>query len=197
MNARTARERFVGLLLVVGALASALSPPAAHAGDAHRADDAPWAAAIRAMDEALSKGEVGAALRAREEAHRVALGSRRWEAMADVADATLKLAQNADLRRAMQSEARRAYLSALFWARHQGSLDGVLRVTEAFAALGDREAARQGFVIATALAASSYEPHARERVRALQERLTAEVPLAGGERPAPVRAGTRDSRGAE
>lgn len=160
-------------------LATAAMPAACAAGpEAH--DAAPWEDAIRAMDQALERGDIAAAARARQEAYLAALSSRRWEAMAAVGDASLRLARLPAANRLMLAEARRSYVNAFFRARHQGSLDGVLRVTEAFAALGDREVARQGLVIANVLAAASREPYARERVRALQERLAAELPLMGG-----------------
>ena len=166
------RRTMAGLAL----LATAAMPAACAAGpEVHNAT--PWEDGIRAMDQALERGDIVAAARARQEASLAARASRRWEAMAAVGDASLRLAQLPAANRLMVAEARRSYLDALFRARHQGSLDGVLRLTEAFAALGDREIARQGFVIANVLAATSGEPDARARVRALQERLAAELPL--------------------
>jgi len=63
-------------------------------------------------------------------------------------------------------------LEALFRARSQGSLDGVLRAGEAFAALGDHEVASQAIRIAEGLAAEGNDPYAFSRVRSLSERLS-------------------------
>src|SRR5262245_13988488 len=159
------------LLLTVGAML-------ARAG--HATDRAPWVGAIRAMDEALARGDVRAALRAREDARLAALGSPRWEGMAMVGDATLRLGQRAGLVTALEPAARRAYVFALHRARREGSLDGVLYITEAFATLGDHGMVRKGLAIAENVAVASREPQARERVRALEERLAAEMLQAGG-----------------
>lgn len=164
--------KLVALLLVGSSTLAAATPPARAGGSS--AGTAPWVRPLRAMDEALEKGDVRAALRAREDARLAALASPQWEGMVAVGDATLRLARGTGLRLAMEPAARRAYRFALFRARRQGSLDGALRVIEAFAALGDREMARQGFAVAGALAMASHEPQALERVRALEERLSAE-----------------------
>ena len=125
-----------------------------------RVETAPWVDAIRAMDEALAKGDVRGALSAREDARLAALSSDGWEGLVLVGDATLRLAQNSGLRVAMEPAARRAYVFALDRARRQESLEGVVRVTEALVALGDLDMARKGCGIAGALAAS-----ARRRMR--------------------------------
>jgi len=127
--------------------------------------------AIRAMDEALAKGDLRTALRAREDARLAALGSPGWEGLVLLGDATLRLGLKSGLRGAMEPAARRAYLFALYRARRQQSIEGVVRVTEALVAMGDREMARKACGIAGSLAASAREPAARERVRALQNRL--------------------------
>lgn len=145
-----------------------------------RSDAAPWVAHIQAMDAALARGDVSAAVRARHDAYLAALGSRRWEGMADVGDASLRLGALSGARRAMVPEARRAYLSALFRARQQRSLDGVLHVAEAFAALGDRDVARQALFMASAMNAGSQQAEVAERMRALRERLEGHVPAVSG-----------------
>jgi hypothetical protein len=99
--------------------------------------------------------------------------------MADVGDTELRIARASSAPRTLEALARRCYRSPLFYARQQRSLDGVLRVSETFAALGDRTAARQGRVIANALASQSKNSHARERVRVLAERLDADSSLGG------------------
>jgi hypothetical protein len=159
-------------LLVTGSLLAAPAP-FARACDESKVSTAPWAAAIEAMDEALARGDVRAALKAREDARLAALASERWEGMAMVGGATLRLAQTTGLLVSMEPAVRRAYVFALHRARRQGSLDGVLCITRAFAGLGDRDLVVSGFAIADRLAVKSREPRAAERVRALEEELAA------------------------
>ena len=184
-------------LLIGGALLGAVTTSAVGAGDRPDAKAAACTGNIRAMEDALARGDVYGAMSARDQAYLSALASRRWDAMADVGDAALKIGQTAGLNRVMVPEARRAYRSALFRARQQSSLDGVLRATEAFVALGDLDGARQGLMIANELAVTSNEPHARERVRALQERLGAEAPVVGGVQPPEAPETPRGTHGAK
>ena len=132
---------------------------------------APWERHVQVMDDALGRGDVSAAIRARNVAYVTALESSRWEGLVAVGDASRRLVQVGGEELAMLSEVRRAYLRALFCARDQGSVDGVLRVADAFASLGDRDVADQVLVMASALAASSPTAPASERVRILRERL--------------------------
>jgi hypothetical protein len=149
------------------------------AGSAGTADGPPWVSAIRAMDDALTRGDTRAAMRAREDARLAALASFRWEGIAMVGDATLRLAESAGLRAAMEPAARRAYVFALRRAHRQGSLDGVLRVTRALARLGDHDMVQSGFAIAESLAVTSSAPDALERVRALEKKILGETPREG------------------
>ena len=167
-------------LLLAGSSLLTFSAPSARGGEADTTRSAPWEDAIRAMDESLARGDLRAALRAREDARLAALVSPRWEGMAMVGDATLRLAQSAGLSQAMEPAARRAYLFALHRARRQGSLDGVLRVTRAFASLGDQDMVLSGFRIAEGLVVTSGEPRASERVHALEEELAARMSRASG-----------------
>ena len=168
-------QQMAGVLLLLAAAVTA-----ACGASPDRSDGAPWIAHIEAMDAALGRGDVGVAVRARHSAHLAALESRRWEGMADVGDASLRLAELPDARGAMVAEARRAYLSALLRARQQRSLDGVLHAAEAFAALGERDAARQALVMASAMSAGSGRAELAERMRTLRERLEGRVPAASG-----------------
>ncbi len=158
------------MLLGLSALAAASSM--ARAGNESASSPAPWVGAIRAMDEALAKGDVRGALSARESARLAALSSDGWEGLVLVGDATLRLAQSSGLRVAMEPAARRAYVFALHRARRQESFEGVVRVTDALVTLGDLDMARKGCRMAGALAASAGVPDARERVRVLEDRLT-------------------------
>ena len=144
---------------------------------------APWQRSIKELERALERGDVRAAMRAREDARLAALASPRWEGMLAVGDATIRLARRAGLEPAMEPAVRRAYWSALVRARRQGSVDGALRVSEAFADLGDHAMARKGFAVAQALTTVCQPPNALERVRALERRLSTEMAQAGASLP--------------
>jgi hypothetical protein len=133
--------------------------------------DAPWTVHLRHSDEALRKQDIKAAEKAWHLAYLATLGSTTWEGRLDVGDASLRIGE-AKGRESAKGKARSLYLEALFRARSQGSLDGVLRVGEAFAALGDHEVASQAIRVAESLAAEGSDPYARSRVRSTAERLS-------------------------
>jgi hypothetical protein len=104
-------------------------------------DDVSWASLLTAFDDALARGDAGAALRTWTQAHSAALRSRHWEGLLAVGEARLRVERAADPEKAAVATAREAYLAALFRARQEGSLEGVIRAAEAFEALGDVEVA--------------------------------------------------------
>jgi hypothetical protein len=103
------------------------------------------------VNAAIARNDQDQAIRAWREAYGIALGSRRWEAMADVGDAAVSI--DVLVRRpsgnstGFRAEARQAYLRALFQARAQRAPDGIGRVADAFAALGDRDMATRARAI--------------------------------------------------
>ena len=115
-------------------------------------ENEPWIFPLQKVEEALELKNIGAADFAWHKAYVAALGTRRWEGMVEVGQAYLRIAEAAGVRKAAEPRARRCYMTALFRAREQGSLDGVLRVAEAFAALDDRAMVDQSFMIAQRLA---------------------------------------------
>ncbi len=114
--------------------------------------EAPWRVHIRRVDEAVAQRNAIAADLAWHDAYAVALGSRRWDAMVEVGDACLRAGEVAGSLKAAEAEARQAYFTALVRALNDTSLDGALRVAEAFAALADREVEEQCLRIAERLA---------------------------------------------
>ena len=100
---------------------------------------------LTAVDAAIARQDQGKAIREWRDAYGVALGSRHWEAMADVGDAAVRIdtlvGRPAGNPTGFRAEARRTYLRALFQARNQRSPEGIERVAQAFAALGDRDMA--------------------------------------------------------
>lgn len=133
--------------------------------------DAVWLAHIRTIDDALERKAVEAAIRASHDAYGAAFAVRKWEAMVAVGNAMLRIAGVARSPHGLKPNARQAYLVGLIRARRDGSVDGVLRVAEAFAALGDGEIARQCLVIAARLAIERGDCQAAARARAASERL--------------------------
>jgi len=138
-----------------------------------------WEEYIRVMDDALARGDFYAADLARQEALLLAVGTHRWDALAAVGDAFVRFAQEYPrVRKTVQPEAHRIYRSAILRAQQQGSFEGAMRVSEAFADLGDWDAAREGLTLASALLAAGGTQEA-DRLRALAERLD-NPSLAGG-----------------
>ena len=131
-----------------------------------------WTGDLERVDTALATDDISGAIRAWRTAHTSALGSRRWDAMFDVGDAYLRIGDHTRVRNTYEPKSREAYLIALFRARREGTLDGVLRAGQAFAALGDREVVRQCIQIAETLAAQRGDAASRERVRQWTERLS-------------------------
>jgi hypothetical protein len=133
--------------------------------------EAPVWREIRMMEAALDRQDVWAAVRARQAAHQQAIAARGWRVMLAVGDATVRLEEAKGSRALAISEARRAYLAALYRARQDGSLDGVLRSARAFAALGDRNMVTSAIHIAEDMAERSPDPAASSHVREIAGRL--------------------------
>jgi hypothetical protein len=155
-------------LLVVGAgllalLNVAVAGVERFAGDGPRAV-APriWTTPLARAEEALERDDAAAALSWWREARSAALRSGQWEGMIAVGDAARRLAPSDP------GAARRAYLTALFRARQQRSLDGILRAAVAFAELGDREILPEALRMAEREA--GLDPRALARVRSAAER---------------------------
>jgi hypothetical protein len=125
------------------------------------------------MEEATARGDIRVAVRLRDETYRAAVNSRTWEGFLAAGDAVLRLGDLTQNRAAAEPDARRLYLAALFRARSQYSLDGVLQATDAFARLGDRDVVAQGLAIARDLAGS--DPDAQARVRMVAHGSTPEA----------------------
>jgi hypothetical protein len=164
-----------GLLLVAapGAEASHLNPLAGPA--------TAWTSHVRESREALARKNLGAALRAWQEAYDAALGSRRWEGMLEVGTLALRIGEASGSPPAMAARAHRLFLAALLRARQEGSLEGVLRAGEAFWELGDRQVVARAVRMAEHLARQSRDAGARERAEALARRIVAlsVLPVAG------------------
>ena len=166
------------LLLAVAAVLAALEMTLARVGDPSAKEEAPWISPLRDMDDALAHGD-STATTARHKADLAALASPAWEGFLAVGDGALRLGEARGAGSGMEHEARRAYLSAMVRARNAHSLEGTLRVTDAFARLGDRDMVEQGAHFARELAGR--DDKAIDRVDEFVQR------WAGGERSSNVR----------
>lgn len=155
----------LALMLLVGVVGEALAGHVA-AAEAQLA----WKAQLDRVDEAVSRNDVARAALLWREAYAAALRSRHWEGMVAVGDAYRRLGDLGGFRKASEAKARETYLAALFRAHQDGSFDGVLRVAEAFAELGDRDAVEQCLPVARTLAGQAHDARADDRVRAFAER---------------------------
>jgi hypothetical protein len=175
MPSRERARRFVRAL--VGGMTLLVAVTLAGCGTKGGGDSntASWDHYIQAMDDALTRGDFYAADLARQTAYLLALGSRRWEPMVAVGAAYLRFADSPGARPTLRLEARRIYRSALVRAGEQDSIEGVLRVSEALAALGDTQGAREGLAMAAARAATSRGSYDVARAEALTERLDNEA----------------------
>jgi len=167
MRARRRRQQVLGVAVAAVLIGAAPTYGESRSG----ATPPPWVAPLQRVERALASRNVSAAEEAWHEAHRAALGSRhRWDGLIEVGEAYLRIGEVAHGRQAAQATARRLYLAALFRAREQGALDGVLRTADAFAVLGDREAVTQCLQVADQVAERTRDPQARARVEAFRSR---------------------------
>ncbi len=151
----------VGLVVV-----AVLADPA---GAQHGGPITAWAVHLRRMDGALAEKNAAAATKSWQAAYRAAVRSGSWAAMLEVGEAYLRIGEVGGDRKAVQSQARQIYLTALSRARRQESFDGVLQIAEAFARLGDDEMVEQSIETAKLFAAS--DPEAEADLRAFLERM--------------------------
>jgi hypothetical protein len=128
---------------------------------------APWTHHLNAMDMAIRNSNASAAVLAWRHAYSAALDQPGWRGLVEVAGAALRISAIPGFQKAAESRARESYWTALFRARRQGSLNGVLDAAEAFGMLGDRVMVEQCIRIAERLALLTGDPAAADRVRAL------------------------------
>jgi hypothetical protein len=169
---------FMYAVLAAATLLAALEVTVARGSASAPKAGTPAPSPLRDMDQAIGRGDVASAVRARQAAYRAAIASRTWEGFLAAGDAIIRLGEMTQSRSTAEPEARRFYLSALFRARSQQSLDGVLLATEAFARLGDRDVVEKGLRMARDLAGS--DPEAQARVRRVEDRSSRSA-AAGGD----------------
>jgi hypothetical protein len=181
LNSYARVAMWFGLIVAMGtALAMVAAPrtspmvvvPRA-AAEAVGADTRPaWQMALDTMDRALAAGDITGAEMAWRNAYGFAIRSRQWEALLAAGDGSLRIADHVLVKLPYRARAADAWRAALFRARAQRSLDGVLRVADAFARLGEAEGVTQALQIADGLAATDSSGEARRRVLDARQRLT-------------------------
>jgi hypothetical protein len=129
--------------------------------------ETPWTPHLEAMDAAIATNNASAAVLAWRHAYSAALDQPGWRVLAHVAGAAMRIAAIPGFRKAAESRARESYWTALFRARRQGSLNGVLDAAEAFGTLGDRVMVEQCIRIAERLVLLTGDAEAADRVRTL------------------------------
>jgi len=139
------------------------------------APDDPWSPAIQQVDNALARKEYSVALRAANDAYTLALGTTRWDGMVCAGDLYRRIGEATGLRRSFESKAREAYQKAFFRARQQSSVEGILRATEGYAALGDTQMVGLGLRVAQRLAVG--DPEAQADIRTFRARLSDTRPV--------------------
>jgi hypothetical protein len=162
----------VAILAAVTVAVSTRHAPGSTTFAVRGTETAAWAAHVAAVDRALDAHDVGLASRRWRDAYGLALRSRQWEPMLAAGEAALRVGHAAGPMSGFEAEARQCFLTALFRARAQQSLDGVLLAAEAFEGLGDVAVARGALRMADALTLATRDvPRGTERVTALRKRL--------------------------
>ena len=116
-------------------------------------DDAALAERLATLNTALARQDLSRAIYEWRDAYGLALRSRSWEAMATVGDAAVRVntlmgapASHVD---GFRSEAHRAYIHALLRAQREQSREGVDRIADGLASLGETDMAAQARTLGT------------------------------------------------
>ena len=172
--------RFLTVAVVSGAAVIVWALPYAHravetrpevlVSGGHAPSASSTAERIAAIGEAVQGGDLATARAAWHDTYRSLRRTRDWQGMAALGDIALGIAGASGARQQWEGEARQAYLGALFRARAEASLDGILRATDAFATLGDHDVVEEGLRVAESVALRTGTAEARDRVRAHRAR---------------------------
>jgi len=126
--------------------------------------------ALEAMDRALAARDTSGAEMAWRNAYGLAVRSRRWQALLAAGEGSLRIGNGLVVKQPYQARAREAWWASLFLARAQHSVDGVLKVADAFEGLGDTDVVVQVLHIAESLAVADSSGETRKRVLEAQLR---------------------------
>lgn len=135
------------------------------------AADSPWYVHTAQANAALEAGRLTAAMQHLQEAYAAAVASRRSDGLVEVGNLYRRLGAHGRPGETAVVRARQCFLTALLRARGEGSIDGVLRATEAFLDLNDDAMVSQGLKFAREMATRDPDPRARERIGLLEARV--------------------------
>ena len=100
---------------------------------------AEWTERLERIAAALAARDTANAVLAWRDAYAYAVHTGSWEHLAAAGHAALRIGDAPEFGESSRAAARRSYLRALVSARGDGSLEGILRICDAFATLGDRD----------------------------------------------------------
>jgi hypothetical protein len=152
------------------------SPSPLQAAEVQEDDSRGWSEHLRRVDAALAAGDGEAAARSWLAAMRSARTEARWEGLLAVGAARIKVAEFTNGRKEAEAKARELFLLALFHARKQASVVGLLRCAESLAALGDYQLADQALRIAEVFAEAPDDVNALTQLRQIIRRLPSVPP---------------------
>ena len=155
----------VGLMLIVVMIVDAFAEHVPQPGS-----QALWQTHLQRLEDALTRNDLPGAELRWSEAYAAALRSRHWEGLVAAGDAYRRLGARAGFLEIAEAKARQTYFAALFRARSEMSLEGVLQAARGFVELGDAVAVQQCLQVARLVAAETKDPQADARVRAFRER---------------------------
>ena len=163
--------------LVLGVIPVAVTSRYTSGSPASRSETAPaddWTSSMAAVDRALEARDLGLANWRWREGYGAALRSQRWEAMLAAGETALRIGRASRTMAGVQADARQCFLTALFRARAQRSLDGILLTADAFGQLGDIAVAQGALRMADPLVvATSDGARAWVRLAAARDRVEA------------------------
>ena len=151
----------VVVVMIVGAVAGHTVEPVSQTT---------WRGHLDGVDDALSRSDLRGAEAQWGKAYAAALKSHHWEGMVAVGDTYRRLGALGGFQETAAAKARKVYLAALFRARSEASVAGVLEAARGFAELGDETVVQQCLDVARSIAAQTRDPRAEGRVRAFVER---------------------------
>jgi hypothetical protein len=172
----TALRSSAGLVVVIALLVTLAVSLGSALQTFRRGDDTrvmpPGRNHLAQIHAALAGGRINLAAFEWRDAYAVAVASRQWTTLVAVGDAAMAIGEASGTLVGWTAKARDCYQGALFRARSQASVEGVLAATQAFARLGDSNGAAQGIAVARSLA---LDPASRARVQDLESRLDQRV----------------------
>ena len=168
----------VAILAVITVVVSTRQAPGSMSSRGRDTSAESWAAHLASVDRALEDRDLGMANRRWRDAYGIALRSQQWEPMITAGEAARRIGQVSGDRRSFDAETRQCYLTALFRARAQRSLEGVLLAADAFEELGDVAVAKGAHRMAEGLVP-------QEPGEEIPEALRASMPSRGPSLPRP------------